>query len=226
MAERARILAWSEAAPGAALGESLEVLRAGGVVAHPTETVYGLAAAAEDERGQAELLRLKGRSPPRAFLLLFASRGDLEARLGELPTGGDALARAFWPGPLTLLFPARADLPTWWSGPDGDVAARVTPHPFAVGLVQELGGPVLSTSANPPGRATPATAAGVARAFAGCALRLVVDGGPRSGSPSTLLRWTDRGWAVLRSGPVERSAIERVVPPAAAGAPSARGFPT
>ena len=123
-------------------------------MAHPTETVYGLAAAADLEAGHRALLELKGGSTPRAFLLLFEARARLAERLGELPPGGEALARAFWPGPLTLLFPAPPDVPPWWSGPDGDVAARVSPHAFCRTLIERLAGPILSTSANPAGEQT------------------------------------------------------------------------
>lgn len=177
-------------------------------MAHPTETVYGLAAAANLEAAHRRLLELKGGSTPRAFLLLFESRRALQERFGRLPAGGEALADAFWPGPLTLLFPAPADLPAWWSGPDGDVAARVTPHPFCRELIGRLGGPILSTSANRAGEPACRTAEAIARAFAGSRLALIVDGGPLEGIPSTLLRWTEeRGWTTLRPGVVSDAAL-------------------
>jgi L-threonylcarbamoyladenylate synthase len=208
---RPRVLRWSEAEPGRAAEAAAAALRAGGVVAHPTETVYGLAVSAADERAHAALLRLKGGGAPRAFLLLFADRQALRESLGELPPGGERLADAFWPGPLTLLVPAGAGLPAWWSGPEGDVAARVTPHPFCRALLAALGGPVLSTSANRPGEPPLETAAAVTAAFSPDELALVVDGGRLRGSPSTLLRWTDRGWSVVRPGPVSREALARAV---------------
>lgn len=208
---RPRVVRWSEAEPGRAVEQAASALAARRVVAHPTETVYGLAVSAGDARAHAALLRLKGDGAPRAFLVLFAGREDLRERVGELPPGGERLADAFWPGPLTLLVPARADLPAWWSGPDGDVAARVTPHPFCRALVGALGGPVLSTSANRPGEPPLETGAAVADSFDDSDLALVVDGGPLRGSPSTLLRWTDRGWSVVRSGPVGRDALAGVV---------------
>lgn len=208
---RPRLLRWSAAEPGRAVEEAAAALRAGGVVAHPTETVYGLAVSAEDARSHAALVRLKGGGAPRAFLLLFATCESVRHRLGDLPPGGGRLADAFWPGPLTLLVPARADLPAWWSGPEGDVAARVTPHPFCRALVEALGGPVLSTSANRPGEAPLETGAAVAGAFGAGEVALVVDGGRLAGSPSTLLRWTERGWSVVRPGPVDREALARVV---------------
>lgn len=203
---------------------SAEALRGGGVVAHPTETVYGLAAAADDERGFRGLLRLKGGTTPRTFLLLFADRAALEARVGPLPPGGAELADSFWPGPLTLLMPAPADLPRWWSGPEGDVAARVTSHPFARALIEELGGPVLSTSANPAGVATPATAAQVAGAFGDPRPAFVVDGGTLAGLPSTLVRWGERGWSVAREGALSTETLDGLLgPPAFAPAAPARG---
>jgi L-threonylcarbamoyladenylate synthase len=207
---RPRVVVWAESGDRA-VNEAAVLLAEGRVVAHPTETVYGLAAAADDRRGYEALLRLKGGAVPRSFLLLFESPERLEDRLGPLPEGGEDLARAFWPGPLTLLFPARAGLPPWWSGAEGDVAARVTPHPFCRILIARLGGPVLSTSANAPGEPPLATGRAVASAFDEAALPLVVDGGPLEGLPSTLLRWTERGWTPVREGPVGREALERVL---------------
>jgi L-threonylcarbamoyladenylate synthase len=193
-------------------------------VAHPTETVYGLAAAANLEAAHRRLLELKGGSTPRAFLLLFESRRALQERFGRLPAGGEALADAFWPGPLTLLFPAPADLPAWWSGPDGDVAARVTPHPFCRELIGRLGGPILSTSANRAGEPACRTAEAIARAFAGSRLALIVDGGPLEGLPSTLLRWTEeRGWTMLRPGVVSEEALRQALKAARPGRGGARG---
>jgi L-threonylcarbamoyladenylate synthase len=203
---------WADGDPEETVAEASRLLAGGRVVAHPTETVYGLAAAADVEAGYGSLLEIKGGSTPRAFLLLFADVAALRARLGELPPGGEALGRAFWPGPLTLLFPAPADVPAWWTGPDGDVAARVSPHGFCRAVVERLGGPILSTSANPQGGRTCRRAAEVVATFAGSALALVVDGGTLEGRPSTLVRWTaERGWARLREGPVSEDAIRRAL---------------
>ena len=203
-----RIVRWSEARPGEAVREAAEALERGDVVAHPTETVYGFAAAAEIEAAYRRLLGIKGGAVPRAFLLLFETPEALERRLGALPPGGEELARRFWPGPLTLLFPAPADVPAWWSGPDGDVAARVSPHRFCRDLLQRLGEPVLSTSANASGEPPLSNAPDLAASFAGRGLALVVDGGRLEGRPSTLLRWTeDRGWTTLRQGPVTEDEI-------------------
>jgi L-threonylcarbamoyladenylate synthase len=209
-----RVVSWSPGEPGPAVEEAGRLLAAGHVVAHPTETVYGLAAAGDLEEGYRALLEIKGGATPRAFLLLFDGRARVVERLGDLPPGGDALAGAFWPGPLTLLFPAPAEAPAWWSGPDGDVAARVSPHPFCRALIAGLEGPILSTSANLAGEPPCANAAELARAFAATRLALVVDGGLLAGLPSTLLRWTEeRGWTLLRSGPVSDDAIRGALEP-------------
>ena len=195
-----------------AVRHAADLLARGEIVAHPTETVYGLAGCADVADAYGGLLRAKGGSTPRAFLILFDSRERFFARVGALPRDGEVLASAFWPGPLTLLFPAPAGLPAWWSGPEGDVAARVTPHAFCVGLIRQLGAPILSTSANLAGAPTCDSAAAVADAFAGRGVALVVDGGRLVGRPSTILRWTEEhGWTELRSGPVSFSDIERVL---------------
>jgi L-threonylcarbamoyladenylate synthase len=203
---------WRPESPGTAVAEAVRLLGAGEVVAHPTETVYGLAAAGDVEDGYRALLDIKGGAVPRAFLLLFDTRARLAKRLGELPPGAEALVRTFWPGPLTLLFPASADVPAWWSGPDGDVAARLSPHPFCRAVIERLDGPVLSTSANPARESPGSSAADVMKAFAGTRLALIVDGGRLEGAPSTLLRWTEeRGWTMLRPGPVPEDAIRRAL---------------
>ena len=203
------IVPWTEDGTGGAVEEASDLLLRGEVVAHPTETVYGLAGAASDPRGYAGLLRVKGGTGARAFLLLFDTRERLAGTLGELPPGGETLARSFWPGPLTLLFPAAGGLPLWWSGPDGDVAARVTSHPFCHAVVGRLGGPVLSTSANRTGGSSLESAEAIAGAFDSAEVGLVVDGGRIAGLPSTLLRWTGEGWAVLREGPIPGASLAR-----------------
>ncbi|MBA2565906.1 MAG: threonylcarbamoyl-AMP synthase [Gemmatimonadetes bacterium] len=206
-----RLLAWSEDAPGTAVEEAAALLARGEVVAHPTETVYGVAAVATHREAYARMLAIKGGTAPRPFLVLFDSRERLHEAVGELPPGGEALAEEFWPGPLTLLVPAPADLADWWSGPEGHVAVRVTPHPFCRSLIRRLAAPVLSSSANRAARPAPFDAPSIKAELAGTGLALIVDAGPLVGAPSTLLRWTDCEWEIVRRGPVSRAEVARVL---------------
>lgn len=205
---RPRVVRWTELERGSALHEAALLLGRGQVVAHPTETIYGLAAAADHPEGHRALLRVKGYREPRPFLLLFDSRARLAEALGDLPPGGEVLAGTFWPGPLTLLFPARGGLPPWWSGPAGEVAARISPHAFCRGLIERLDGPVLSTSANLPGQPPGEDAETIARLFSRTELALVVNAGPLTGAPSTIVGWGPGGWSVLRHGRIPGAAID------------------
>lgn len=184
-------------------------LEAGGIVAYPTETVYGLGCTLESG-GLERLAAFKGHRP---FLLLIPDRDDTAG----LAWTADArrLADAFWPGPLTLALTADPDLyPRQVVGPDGGVAVRVSPHP-AIPALLEAAGRITSTSANRPGR-PPArdedAAAEVAAAVAETSGRvLVLDGGrlPEA-RPSTIVRCGETT-RLVREGAISRSDLETVV---------------
>ena len=194
----------------AAAGAVGEHLAGGGIIAYPTETVYGLGCTLQ-EAGLEALARFKGGRP---FLLLI--RTPEEAPGLRWTDDARRLADAFWPGPLTLALTAEPGAyPARVVGPDGGVAVRVSPHPAIPDLLAAAGGPVTSTSANEPGR-PPArdgqSAAAVASAVASGGGRvLVLDGGrlPEA-APSTIVRCDERT-RLLREGAVPRSDVERVV---------------
>jgi L-threonylcarbamoyladenylate synthase len=191
------------------VGKAAAALRAGRLVAFPTETVYGLGARADDPAAVAALYAAKGR--PR-FNPLIAHVPDLEAarRLALLPPEAERLAAAFWPGPLTLVAPARpggavcelarAGLPT--------VAVRAPAHPLAQALIAAVGAPVVAPSANRSGAVSPTTAGHVLSAF-GPEVAGVLDGGPCPvGIESTIVGFAGDEPALLRPGGLPRAALE------------------
>jgi L-threonylcarbamoyladenylate synthase len=185
------------AAPGA-IEAAAAVLRAGGVVALPTESSYGLAVDALDEGALARLAEVKRRErkvPP----ILIAGEAMLARLIEEVPAAARALIARHWPGPLTLALPARAGLPAAIVEA-GFVGVRESPHPVAAALVRAFGGPITATSANPSG-APPAFDAPAA-ALDG--VELVLDGGRAPGAPpSTVARVHPDGRVELvRPGPI------------------------
>ena len=195
------------------IDEAAAALRAGGLVILPTETVYGLAADAGDARAVAKVYEAKGRP---AFNPLIAHVADLATarRIAVFDSRAEALAAAFWPGPLTLVLPvadtaavcdlARAGLDT--------VAVRAPAHPTAQALLQAFGGPLVAPSANRSGRPSPTTFAD-AMAETGAAAAAALDGGPcRIGLESAVVALLDQP-RLLRPGAVTRAEIEALIGP-------------
>ncbi len=161
-------------------------LRQGGLLAYPTETVYGLGSRATATEVQA-LADLKGRRSDKPFLLLVSDRAMAEAQGLAFNESADALARAFWPGPLTLVLPgAGGRLPDRLRGPEGGIAVRWTSHQDMARLIAALGEPLTSTSANLPGELPAAGAEAISRDFAEAVRSgrlLVLDGGVLGNRP-------------------------------------------
>lgn len=208
------------------------VLRNGGLVAFPTETVYGLGADAANAEAIARLYRAKGRP---AFNPLIVHVGDLAAaqRIARFNAAALALADAFWPGPLTLVLPKGANCPVADLATAGldTIALRVPAHPVARDILRGFGGAVVAPSANRSGHVSPTTAAHVRHDLDG-RIDLIVDGGPVDvGIESTIVGCFDRP-ALLRPGGISRADIERVLggplaspdPGATDGRPQAPGM--
>ena len=195
----------------AAVASAAASLAAGGLVAFPTETVYGLGADAANPDAIARLYQAQGRP---AFNPLIAHVGDLDAarRIAQFDTAALALAEAFWPGPLTLVLPktkdcAVADLAT--AGLD-TVAVRIPAHPVAREILRAFGGPVVAPSANLSGHVSPTTAAHVQSDLEG-RIDLIVDGGAVAvGVESTIVGCFEEPM-LLRPGGLQRGEIERVL---------------
>jgi len=189
-------------------GERLgAVLRGGGVVAYPTETFYGLGALARDPAALERLARAKGRPEGKPLPLVAADAGMVQ-EVAELEGLARRLADRFWPGPLTLVLPARPGLPDAITGGSGTVGIRVPGSEVARALCRAAGGPIVSTSANPSGGAPPVD---VARLDAGLAARLdgILDAGPAPGGlPSTVVSAAGDRLKLLRDGAIPFAAIE------------------
>ena len=214
------------AATGEAIARGAAILRAGGLVAMPTETVYGLAADAGSERAVASLYAAKQRP---AFNPLIAHVLDIEAAQREATLDADAmtLARAFWPGPLTLVAPVSAQTrvsPLARAGLDS-VALRAPSHAVARALIAAAGAPLVAPSANRSGRVSPTNAAHVLADLDG-RIDLILDAGPtEAGVESTIVACLGGAPRLLRHGAIPREAIEEALGRALAGAPVAGAAP-
>jgi L-threonylcarbamoyladenylate synthase len=188
-------------------------LRGGGLIAYPTETVYGLGSRPRAADVQA-LARLKGRRPDKPFLLLVADRDMAEEQGLAFGEAASALARAFWPGPLTLVLPGGSGrLPDALRGPEGGIAVRWTSHRGMARLVRALGEPVTSTSANLPGAPPAPGAEAIVRDFAPAleaGTLLVLDGGVLGNSPSsTVVDCTRPEPRLIREGALTLAELRR-----------------
>jgi len=196
----------------AAVARAVDALRAGELVAFPTETVYGLGADAASVDAVGRLYEVKGRPADHPVIVHIAHAAQLDELARDVPGEARLLAEAFWPGPLTIVL--RRDLGRVVPEVTGErdtVGLRVPDHPIALELLEAFGGGVAAPSANRFGRVSPTTAAHV-RADLGMDVRVVLDGGPcRVGVESTIVDVTSREPAILRIGGVSRGEVEAVV---------------
>ena len=184
------------------LDEAARVLGRGGLVAFPTETFYGLGAAALDRRAVRRVFEVKGRPASMPLLVLVDSEAMVGRVAPEIPARARQLITRHWPGALTLVFRAAAGLPAELTAGTGTIGVRLPAHATARALVRALGAPVTAPSANPTG-AEPPTTAGAVLAHFGDALDLVLDGGPTpGGAPSTVVDVTVDPPRVIRQGAV------------------------
>jgi L-threonylcarbamoyladenylate synthase len=177
-------------------------MRRGGLVAFPTETFYGLGAAAFDVGAVRSVFAVKGRPQSMPLLLLVDSMSMAETVAAGFPETARELARRYWPGPLTLVVVAAPGLPEDVTAGTGTVGVRVSSHPVARGLVAALQAPVTAPSANPTGQPPARTPDAVLAYFDG-RIAMVLDGGATpGGSPSTVVDVTVSPPRVLRAGPI------------------------
>lgn len=203
----------------ATLSQFAHTLRAGGVVAFPTETVYGLGADATDGKAVARLYAAKGRPQFNPLIAHVADRGVAQ-RLATFNATAERLAAAFWPGPLTLVLPKTTDCMVSdlaLAGLD-TIAVRMPAHPLARDLLKTFGKPIVAPSANRSGHVSPTDATHVLADLRG-RIDLIVDGGPcKVGVESTIVSLVDTP-TLLRPGGLPRHDIERVLGRSLADAP-------
>ncbi|MCO6000105.1 L-threonylcarbamoyladenylate synthase [Actinoallomurus rhizosphaericola] len=184
------------------------VLRAGGLVAFPTETVYGLGANAEDSAAVARVFQVKGRPPSHPLIVHLGGAEHLGDWVEEVPATARLLAERFWPGPLTLVLRRGRRVALQTTGGMETVAVRVPDHPVALALLSAFGGGVAAPSANRFGQVSPTTANHV-RTELGDAVDFVLDGGPCDvGVESTIVDATGEIPSILRPGGVTREDLE------------------
>jgi L-threonylcarbamoyladenylate synthase len=193
--------------------QAAEVIRAGGLVAFPTETVYGLGTNALDERAVKRIFVVKDRPEFDPLIIHLAGIEQLEKVAINVSDLARKLAEVFWPGPLTLIQWKRTEVPSIVTSGLPTLAARVPAHPIALALLQESGVPIAAPSANMFGRSSPTTAEHVKKDL-GERIDLLLDGGPATiGVESTVLDITVNPPAILRPGGLPREALEAVIGP-------------
>jgi len=184
---------------------ALEILKFGGLVAFPTDTVYGLAALAYNGDAVISIYEVKDRPVEKAIPVLIGDVSDLEKVCAEVPEIAIKLAARFWPGPLTLVVPKNPQLPEAVSARP-TVGVRIPDHPVARALLR-LAGPLAVTSANLSGRQSPSTAQEVFDQLGG-RIALILDGGKTPGGvPSTVVDCTGPELQVLRKGSISKGEI-------------------
>lgn len=202
------------------VAQAAAVLRAGGLVALPTETVYGLAARADSDVAIAAIYRTKGRPDFNPLIVHVAGLAEAEL-LARFDDRARRLAARFWPGPLTLVLPVRetatvvkavtAGLPT--------IAVRVPAHPAMRAVLQRTGVPLAAPSANRSGEVSPTAAAHVRESFGEDAPMILDGGASERGLESTIVALRSNGWQLLRPGPIGESEVAALLGDAMAVAP-------
>ena len=195
------------------LDNAVHILRSGGLVAFPTETVYGLGADATNVQAIAKIFAAKGRPNTNPLIVHIADAATAQRYCTTWPDAAMKLAETFWPGPLTLVLPKSSDIVAAVTAGRATVGLRVPDHPLALELLRAFDGPIAAPSANKSNRISPTTAQHVLDEL-GEAVDLILDGGPcRVGIESTVLDLSGKVPTILRLGGVSRQQIEAVIGP-------------
>jgi L-threonylcarbamoyladenylate synthase len=201
----------------ASIDEALDALCSGEVIVYPTETFYALGVDALSEAALRRLFEVKGREPGKPVALIAANAEMAFSVAREVPDEARILAEAFWPGPLTIVLPARDGIDDALLNSNGGVGIRVSPHPVAQALAAGLGRPLTATSANLSGE-PPAAELSEARGALRAKVRIYLDGGTLAGgAPSTVVVAGPAGVKIVRSGAVGEREIAAVMARAGSG---------
>lgn len=203
------------------IAEAIAILQGGGLLAIPTETVYGLAADAYNADAVARIFALKGRPADHPLIVHVADAEDIAAWADAVPDAAYQLAVQFWPGPLTLILKKRAEVPDAVTGGQDTVGLRSPDHPLTIALLRAFGGGLAAPSANRFGRISPTSAAHVRDEF-GDAAPPILDGGPCSvGIESTIVDLSQNPPRILREGHIRREQLLPFLPDVQSGIGSA-----
>lgn len=188
-----------------------EIIKEGGLVAFPTETVYGLGADALNADASKKIYEAKGRPCDNPLIVHIAEFSDLEKISGNIPPAAKKLSDAFWPGPLTIIIEKNEKVPYETTGGMNTVAVRMPDHPIALALIRESGGYIAAPSANTSGRPSPTLAEHVAEDMHG-KIPMILDGGAVGiGIESTIVDLTEEIPMILRPGYITQDMLEKVI---------------
>lgn len=194
-----------------AIGKACAILKAGGLVAFPTETFYGLGADALNEKALKGVFALKRRDYAKPLLVIIAQRNQLNSLVSQVPPLAERLMDSFWPGPLTIIFKARPGLSPLLTGGTDTVGIRISSHPVARHLSLAFGLPLTATSANLTGGKNPVTAEDVCYQLAK-GLDMILDAGPTAGlKGSTIIDATVSPPRIVRAGDIPVDEVMKVV---------------
>ena len=194
-----------------ALEKASGIIKKGGVIAYPTETFYGLGVKYDDISALNKLYGIKHRSWNKALPLIIGEKGELDLIASSITAAAEKLAKRFWPGPLTILLPARPDISDFITAKTGKIAVRIPGESFALDLARFLGFPITATSANISGM-PPADNAGDVIRYFGDSLDLIIDCGKTTGEkPSTIVDASGEKIRFLRAGAVSIEDIFNVL---------------
>jgi L-threonylcarbamoyladenylate synthase len=192
------------------LSAAVAALHAGDVIVFPTETLYGLGADALNRAAVDKVFQLKGRDARNPIPVLVGNEAMLSQLVTEVSGAAKRLIDRFWPGPLTLVFPARPDLPKALVNSTGGIGVRVSSQSIATDLVSALGHPLTATSANPSGK-EPARAVEEARDYFAGVIEIFVDGGTlTSKTGSTVVETVGDRLRIIREGDIARRELEKL----------------
>ena len=189
--------------------EGISILKRGGIIAFPTDTVYGLGACASNHQAVERIYAVKGRPQNIALPLLLANTSQIGEVAGTMPEVAWLLVRHFLPGALTLVLPKADSLPDIVTGGGMTIAIRIPAHPIPIALADGLGAPIIGTSANLSGKPSALTADEVCSQF-GDRIDLVIDGGCQGGRESTIVDVTRETPVILREGAIAGKELKQV----------------